>query len=360
MELLERIYNDPERTGAFGGVNALLKEARTIDNSIDRETVEEFLEGQQSYTLHKPAITKFKRRPTIVSGIGQQMQADLLDVRSHSASNDGITFLLTAVDVFSRRGWALPIKSKSGLSVVEALRKILREVKFRALQTDKGKEFYNAHVKALLRDKGVEHFSSENDNIKASLVERFNKSLRLKIHRYLTARNTRKFVDKLSSFVGAYNATEHSSTGVAPKNVTYNNQADVFDRLFEGGEHGSWKKRKVIKRPLRPGELVRISKSRMAFERGYTPNWTKELFRVVKILERETPQVYEIEDYRGEPIAGTFYRQELQRVTPPDEWEVEAVLDTRKRGRRKEYLVKWMGYPDSHNQWISEKDMTDL
>ena len=83
----------------------------------------DWLRGQEAYTLYRPAQTKFQRRPTIVSGPGVQVQADLMDVRSHSKDNDGVAYLLNIVDVFSKKARSLPIKSKSAQSVTEALRK---------------------------------------------------------------------------------------------------------------------------------------------------------------------------------------------------------------------------------------------
>ena len=77
---------------------------------------------------------------------GQQLQADLLDIRNHSRDNEGVNYLLTAVDCFSRRGWAVPVRYKTGDKVAKALNKILEGTDYFALQTDKGKEFYNKHV----------------------------------------------------------------------------------------------------------------------------------------------------------------------------------------------------------------------
>ena len=108
----------------------------------------------------------------------QQLQADLLDIRNHSRDNEGVNYLLTAVDCFSRRGWAVPVRYKTGDKVAEALNKTLEGTEYFALQTDKGKEFYNKHVEALLKRRNIKHFSAANDNKKASMVERFNQTLR--------------------------------------------------------------------------------------------------------------------------------------------------------------------------------------
>ena len=79
---------------------------------------------------------------------------------------------------------------------------------------------------------------------------------------------------------------------------------------------------------------------------------------VVSSVDTDTnPETYEVEDYAGERVKGSFYRQELQRVKKPSTYRVEEVLQTRKVGGRKPYYVKWLGYPESFNSWVNEEDM---
>lgn len=76
-------------------------------------------------------------------------------------------------------------------------------------------------------------------------MERFSKTLRLKIHRFLTAKDTMRYTETLPLLVSAYNETVHTSMGRAPNDVTHDNQMKVFYELYEGGEHGGWAKRNV-------------------------------------------------------------------------------------------------------------------
>jgi transposase InsO family protein len=351
-EKLSPLYYSPDQPGAYGGVDRLYARAKRLYPSLTRSNVVEWLREQDSYTLHKPTKQKFVRRSTIVAGVGEQLQADLMDIRSHASYNDNFNFLLTAVDCFSRKGWAIPVRSKSGENVSEALEKIFKDNQFYRLQTDKGKEFYNVKVAATLSKFNIDHFSSENETIKSSLVERFNRTLRDRIHRYLTAKSTGRFLNVLQDFVKAYNDSEHRSIGMSPNEVNKSNQSKLFDKMYETK---AWKK---IDTPLVEGDLVRISKTRSSFERGYTPNWTREIFQIDKVLINERPIVYIIKDYSGEKIRGTFYRHELQVVKEPKTYQIESILETRRRkGGKKQFFVKWLGYPDSFNSWINEEDM---
>ena len=131
-------YYDPKRVGSYGGVAAL---RRVVPAERD---VERWLSTQDAYTLHKPVRRHFKRRCVVVGGPNQQWQADLVDMSRLKTANDGTTFLLTVIDVFSKRAWCIPLKSKSAASLVAAFRRLLNDVNNNrptTLQTDKGSEF---------------------------------------------------------------------------------------------------------------------------------------------------------------------------------------------------------------------------
>ena len=102
------------------------------------------------------------------------------------------------------------------------------------------------------------------------------------------------------------------------------------------------------------GDKVRISVKKKTFEKGYTPRWTEEVFTISQVQYTDPP-TYKITDYNGEEIQGTFYEQELQR-TSQDIYRIEKVI--KRQGNKS--LVKWLGYPDSFNSWVDNKDLTTL
>ena len=171
--LMKKVYFDPSRVGSYGGVDAL----RCVTHA-PRKIVARWLSEQDAYSLHKPARRRFKRRCVIVGGVNQQWQTDLVDLRTLKDDNDGMTFLLTTIDVFSKRARCIPIPSKSAASLVAALRIAFADDPPQTLQTDRGMEFLNKSVQTLLRKRGVHHFSTHNAETKASIVERFNKTLK--------------------------------------------------------------------------------------------------------------------------------------------------------------------------------------
>ena len=167
--------------------------------------------------------------------------------------------------------------------------------------------------------------------------------------KYFTAQSTRRYIDVLPDLVHGYNNTVHRSIKMAPANVTKKDQSRLRQILYST-------KVEIKNYKYRVGDLVRISKARVAFRKGYLPSWTDEIFEVNSQDKKPQP-VYTVKDHKGELIKGTFYEHELQQVENPDAFRVERVIRTRIRGGKKEYLVKWFNYHHSSNSWVKQKDL---
>ncbi|PIK43278.1 hypothetical protein BSL78_19869 [Apostichopus japonicus] len=154
------------------------------------QEVKAWLRTQDPYTLHKPSRKRYSRNRIYVNGIDDQWQADLVDVRQLSRQNRGFKYLLTCIDIFSKYAWVIPLKDKTGTSLKRAFLDILKDGRQpRKLQTDKGSEFFNRQVKNLLIEKDIHLFATHNET-KASVVERFNRTLKEKMWKYFTANHT--------------------------------------------------------------------------------------------------------------------------------------------------------------------------
>ena len=133
----------------------------------------------------------------------------------------GARYLLTVIDVFSKYAWVAPVKSKDSAAVTEAFRQILNAASPRhpnRLQTDKGKELFNAPFAALMKRHNIQHFACESDE-KAAVVERFNRSIKTRIWKYLSDGGTVCWVEVIQKLVDAYNHSYHRSIRMAPANV---------------------------------------------------------------------------------------------------------------------------------------------
>ena len=123
--------------------------------------------------------------------------------------------------IFSSYAWVKPIKRKSGVNIFRVVEEIFNEKQCRRLQTDKGKEYLNKHVKMILTKYNVE-FCTSNNEVKAALIERFNRTMKTRMYKYFTANNTLKYIDILPHLVDGYNRTVHRSIGMAPADVESN------------------------------------------------------------------------------------------------------------------------------------------
>ena len=291
----------------------------------------------------------------MVNNIDSQWQADLADMQTISRFNDGYNYILTVIDILSRYAWARPLKTKRGQEVAAAFDSIFGEGRIpERLQTDQGKEFENIHVRSLLQRFNVELFSVKSA-YKAAMVERFNRTLKTKIWRFFTAKNTHRWVDDLSKFVQAYNQSYHRSIKMKPVDVTPENAMEVWLRLYN------------IPRNIRPvddiriGDRVRISKVKSTFEKGYLPNWTEEEFFVDEINRKFNPIMYKLIDYHGNRLEGSFYAHEIQVVDQSEEvFIIDRIIRQKREGNVRKYLVKWRGYPDSFNSWVTDADIREL
>jgi len=280
--------------------------------------------------LHIPVTRKFWRRKVYVNGIDKICAADLVDMQAFSKYNKGVKYLLTVVDIFSKCGWMIPLKNKTGTEVASALQKVFKERKPEKLWEDKGKEFYNKHVQQL-----VDLYSTENEE-KSSVVEHWNRTMKDKMFKYFTANSTRKYIDILVEFVNRYNMN-HSSIKMNPTEAgKRENENQVWRNL--NGDY-SPPERKAPKFSI--DDKVRITKKKSIFEKGYTPRWTGEVFTVSEVHYTD-PITYKLKDLNGEEIKCSFYEQELQKTT------------------QEKFLVKWVGYPDEFNSRVDNKDLVKV
>ena len=291
--------------------------------------------------LHKPARRKFLRRKVDIRDLNETFEGDLIDMSSYAKENKGFKFLLTVIDTFSKFAYAIPLKSKNATDVTSAFEKILKKGRIpKHLHVDRGKEFYNNLFKSLMKKYNINLFSTYS-NIKASIVERFNRTLKEKMWKKFTSQGNYKWVEILPSLVKSYNDSFHRTIGMKPNEVNHQN-SERLRKLYANSQISHRKKYK-----FKVGDKVRISKYKHVFEKGYTPNWSTEIFTISRV-KNTFPETYELEDYQKNPIEGGFYKEELQKSKNPDVYLIEKVL--KRRGNK--IFVKWIGFDNTHNSWV--------
>nr|XP_012216150.1 PREDICTED: uncharacterized protein LOC105668351 [Linepithema humile] len=358
---LEKLYYDPAHYAGYSAVDNLFRAANLPHNNVER-----WLKAQDAYTLHRPLRRKFPRMHYNVTNIDDLWEADLIELRNLKSYNEGYSYLLVIIDVLSKYVWVEPLHDKTSNSVMRAFQNVLSRSNSRApvyLQTDKGKEFVGRSLQKFLEENDIRFHVARNPDVKAAIVERFNRTLKERMWRYFTHKNTRRYIDVLQNIVNAYNHTRHSSTRMQPYAVTRENARIARENITRRWRSNGEANEKRRKAKYHVGDHVRISRAKVVFEKGYEARWSEEIFRIYRILDWRKPRVYELSDLAGEVIDGIFYKQELARVEKnlqEEEFIVDRVIRSRGRGNNKQVLVSWRGYPSKFDSRIPASSLTPL
>lgn len=302
---------------------------------------------QLTEELHHAARRNFDRRRTQMRGINDTLQADLVEMIPYASENRGMKYILTAINIFSKKAYACPLKSKTGQEVNKALESILNSMghPIKNIHTDRGKEFYNSTVSAMLKRRKI-HLYSTFSTMKAAICERFNRTLKSRMWKQFSFRGTYKWIDILPGLMSDYNDSKHRTIGMRPNDVNARNEQRLLNSVYRYTSHDLPKGSR-----FRVGDLVRLSKYKHAFEKGYTPNWTTEIFKV-KTVRYTSPITYLLEDLHGESVEGTIYAEEMQLAKYPDVYLTHIL---KKKGSK--LYVKWLGFGDEYNEWIDAKNL---
>ena len=287
--------------------------------------------------LHRSARRRYTRRRVITKGLDDLHQMDFFEMIPYAHKSNGFKYMLTIIDVYSKYAWAHPLKTKSGKEVAAVVRKVYNNSKRfpKHIQTDRGREFYNADFKKWTTSHNINHYSTYS-NMKASVVERFNRTLRTRMWRAFTKQGSHAWIHLLPKLIHDYNHSYHRTIKMKP--------CDVHDNRLLSTVYNTIKMVDTRKKKFKVGDMVRISKQKHLFEKGFLPNWSTELFTIDKV-QLTNPVTYLLKDYQHQPVAGAFYAEELQKTKHPNVYLVERIL------RRKEnnVFVKWLGFDHSHN-----------
>ena len=174
-------------------------------------------------------------------------------------------------------------------------------------------------------------YSTRNEG-KSVVVERFIRTLKIKIYKHMTAVSKNMYIDQVDDIVNECNNAYHRTIKMKPIDVKGNTYINSIKEVNDKDPK------------FQVGAYVRISRYKNIFANGYTPNWSEEIFVISNIIN----------DLNSEEIVGTFYEKELQKINQKKLRTKKAI----KRERNKQY-VKWKGYDNSFNRWIDKKDLIE-
>ena len=352
-ETITRNYKNPSHPTAYSGLNSVYNyyKENHPEFNLSYKKLREILAGIEAYTRHRES-KHFQRNPTYVYNVRDQIQIDLVDVRHLSQYNDGYKYLLNGIDIFSRRGFSIPLKSKTAIDTLDGFKQLLQQAEKypKSVLSDRGSEIKNYRMTSFCKENNI-RLNYADTSIHAAFVERFNRTLQLLTYKFLTENETYRYIDVLPDLLLAYNTRKHRMIGMTPLEAEKQENSTQVRLANE--------KRYVKARRSNPkykvGQDVRISIQKGKFSRGYDPQQIEEVFKIKSISTTLPIPLYTLQNYdSNEVIEGKFYEYELTPVKK-ETFAIEKVIRTKHKKGEKFLLVKWRGYKEP--SWIKESDI---
>ena len=349
-KVLTGIYGDPKY--GLASTEPFWAHVKANYLGVAKEDVQNFLNNNETAQIQKPLKENKVNRPIVVSKPMRFFQMDLADMEKYASTNNGYKYLLVLIDVFSKFAFVAPLKDKTDTATVAALEQIITEGKLQpsSIQSDNGSEFINYRMKQLLTSLNINQIVSSPYHPQSNgVVERFNRTMKNIIFKFMVHYNSQRYVDALDDLVANYNSRLHSTINRTPEEVKAASIDVQRAEMNEGkGNAANQAKRnlaeEVIQRvknrieqkaeksiennivgDFRVGDVVRVSKmtnsevrKTRAFRKSYERQYSDELYKVAYIdlpKKKYNNASYGLVDLQtGELLKSRFYSDQLLKI----------------------------------------------
>ena len=257
---------------------------------------------------------KFPRRKVISRFPFEVCMADLIEYPQYKHVNNGYCFILILIDCFTKMLYAAPMKKKNKEWSADAFESIFKKFDDYPINlvTDGGLEFFNSSVRKVFDTYGINHYKTPTrTKWKASVAERVIRTLKSRLEKYFETQQKHRWIDVLGQFVKNYNSVPHSSHGLPPLDVSSENREYVYKQLYPN-------KDLTIVCKLKIGDRVRKIREKTDFEKGYTKNWSEEIYVIHQQFQSHLVCWYKIKSLNGEIVPGIWYYYQLNLVARND------------------------------------------
>ena len=354
-EDLRANYDNIQHPIAFAGITAI---RRWYKKKLSVARIQNVLSSFESYTLHKE-IKEGRRNPIFLYLPRWRMEIDLLDVAKYKIKNQGTTFLVMLIDCWTRKLWVHPITKKSADEVLAAVKIMFQDAGKhpKYLGGDRGLEFTNKKMSQYCTENGIIYTPNFN-YVHSAFVERANRTFQKIMYTWMTENETETYLPHLEALAKLYNNRNNRTIMMTP------NEAEKTENHFQLRKNLEKKYIKILRRrqkmhpKFKVGDTVRIARSKGHFSRSYQEQFQQEQFRVAQVNKRLPIPTYTLSNFNGdEIIKGNFYGFEMTHVRT-NIYRIDRVLRTRKKGKKKEYFVRWKGFGPEHDSWVQQEDFT--
>ena len=361
-QILSDVYFNPSNPGSYSSLNALYQAVK--DQNISKKEVEKWTEQseQSVYTLHRKLNRKIDRPRIISTYMNYQWDGDTVNMTYYREANK-FAYFAVFIDTFTRFAWTRPLMTLTGKEMVSTMKDVFSHSKPERLRTDQGSEYINRNVKAYLSRNKVLSFTTTHE-VKANMVERLNRSIKVRLTRYMHKNHTPHWVAALPKVTSAYNNAIHRSIKMTPTEAIQADRYDVWRNQYKVKEPRKKSKKPPKLKPVfkyKVNDRVRVSGVRSPFERAYTEKWTHEIYTITERENKQQFPMYILKGWDNAPVKGKFYEKELQKVSAGGkiEYFIEKVIKKKRVNKKDGFIVKWVGWPDRYNSWVPKKDVKD-
>jgi len=328
MEKLLEIWED-NGFPAAARLWSILKQ-RGLTSKYSKVDVEKAIAGEKVSQLHhRPVRPKYSHITTTAPGVMYCM--DLLDMTAYAKQNEGFKWLLLMIDIFSRVAVIVPIKNKTAPAVSDAMEDAFKQYGLypKVILSDQGSEFKGASGKLLDKHNIIHRTAEVGDHRRLGVVDRFSAVVKGWISKYMTFKQTQKYLSILPKLQSEYNSAPHSSLGGMSPDEAWTYPAEALDYHYQKIQRGLEKVEKKSKGKIKVGDWVRVLKLKHIFDKGYNVKYSLTPHQVVEIKGLN----YVLDNDQ-------FYRAaRLLKVPPPKEEAVVRDVGKEARRERKRDLI---------------------
>lgn len=346
LEQRQAIYDVYYKERNYFGRDRLyqLLKSRGIEN-ISKMQVMDWLKEQELWQLYRKKEKAKTIQKTILTAPNKQIGIDLIDMQNYEYK--GHKYIMTAIDLFSKKAYAVALKNKENKEVVRGLAKIIKSVdgEISSIRSDNGSEFISAQFKSLLDKHDIKHvFSLPYKPQSNGQVERFNGILKKMLFKSLKYESSYDWVSILQEILDNYNNSQHETTKFAPNDITEDDYSVVNNNI----KNKVTSKRESNKSHLNVGDKVRIQ---VQDEKDGT-NWSKDIYVIEKVYKPRktiTRQFYYLDNNDGKK----YYDNDLQKIETIDnafdtieKFEISRLIKPTFKYNEPAFYVKWLHYKE--------------
>lgn len=308
-------HNIPERP-SFRRPDILYQTLKPLNQNVTHKNLREWYKTQKTYLVYKTLRRKYYKNPIVSKTIDHIWNIDLIELAMPN-ENDGYKFFLTLIDNLSKYAWLRRLTNKRRQTVLAALRDVIETSgrKPQIIGCDYGPEFNNNIFKNYCHQEKIRLYMLYAPD-KATLVERFNQTLKFLIYRYLYDNDTSRFIDAVDQIVDNYNHTVHSRTKFRPIDVNIYNQRKVFRNLYRNRYVVQEKQKFFVGDRVLIPYYIDLDPTKMT-ARFRRLKYKEFVYTVSKVMYRSPRYKYLVQNNRGQLVRNSFYADQLVKANLP-------------------------------------------